>query len=420
MNSGHLEFIKSTLLSAESEYKNQGREGRTKNYKKCTGRENVTWKKNWKNIFLSNLQSHVISAGGIEGREKKQLFIRLSIILPLALIFYAQTESISFSIPELNIFLETNWARHLIIAIVVLWLCCSPYRKSCCNGSWIELLFNLVPIEIVLMLNLAQWNFVVFVIVSMILIASELLLFIKLKNEEKKFRITNRSHRAYKTLYRRCMVAIMAVCLIPGLPFLLSHGMSAPTYQAEQELPELYSTSDSEEGNGTAETKSDTYQNKKLWNCFKEKNWKKYSLQKKLDVMQELTNFETRLLRIPDININAGMIGAYTLGYYNDETNEIFINTKHLDRSSVEECIGTICHEVRHSLQYQIVKSVDWNNSIFQTPYFDELRSWRDNQESYKNVWVYGVQEYEDQPLETDARNYEKNETAKIMSYVRD
>ena len=416
MNSGHLEFIKSTRLSAESEYKNQGREGRTQNYKKCTGRKNATWKKNWKNVFLSNLQSHVISASGIEGREKKQLFIRLSIILPLALIFYAQTESISFSIPELNIFLETNWARHLIIAIVVLWLCCSPYRKSCCNGSWIELLFNLVPIEIVLMLNLAQWNFVVFVIVSMILIASELLLFIKLK----KFRITNRSHRAYKTIYRRCMVAIMAVCLIPGLPFLLSHGMSAPTYQAEQELPELYSTSDSEEGNGTAETKSDTYQNNKLWNCFKEKNWKKYSLQKKLAVLQQLTNFETRLLRIPAININAGMIGAYTLGYYNDETNEIFINTKHLDRSSVEECIGTICHEVRHSLQYQIVKSVDWNNSIFQTPYFDELRSWRDNQESYKNVWVYGVQEYEDQPLETDARNYEKNETAKIMSYVRD
>ena len=113
------------------------------------------------------------------------------------------------------------------------------------------------------------------------------------------------------------------------------------------------------------------------------------------------------------------MIGANTLGYYDDETNEIFINTKHLDRSSAEECIGTICHEVRHSMQAQIVKSVDWNNSIFQTPYFDELRSWRENQENYKDYWVYGGQKYEDQPLETDARSYEKNETAKIMSYVR-
>lgn len=70
-------------------------------------------------------------------------------------------------------------------------------------------------------------------------------------------------------------------------------------------------------------------------------------------------------------------------------------------------------------MQAQIVKSVDWNNSIFQTPYFDELRSWRDNQKNYKNMWVYGAQEYKDQPLETDARSYEKNETAKIMSYVR-
>ena len=50
--------------------------------------------------------------------------------------------------------------------------------------------------------------------------------------------------------------------------------------------------------------------------------------------MQLLADFETRLLRIPSININAGMIGANTLGYYDDETNEIFINTKHLDRSS--------------------------------------------------------------------------------------
>ena len=44
--------------------------------------------------------------------------------------------------------------------------------------------------------------------------------------------------------------------------------------------------------------------------------------------MQLLADFETQLLRIPSININAGMIGVYTLGSYDDETNEIFINAK--------------------------------------------------------------------------------------------
>lgn len=280
--------------------------------------------------------------------------------------------------------------------------------------------FNFVPIEIVMMLNLAQQNFAVFVIVGLIMIAAVFLL-VRIKIKENSSRTTDKVHKFDKVFFRRCTVAITAICLIPGSLYLLSNGMRAPTYQPKQDMLELYSESGGGEANDTVEANSDIYQkNQELWNYFKEKNWKKHSLQEKVAIMQLLTDFETRLLRIPSININAGMIGTYTLGSYNDDTSEIFINAKYLDSVSAEECIGTICHEVRHYMQAQIVKSVDWNNSIFQTPYFDELRSWRDNQENYKNMWVYGAQEYEDQPLETDARSYEKNETEKIMSYVRD
>lgn len=135
--------------------------------------------------------------------------------------------------------------------------------------------------------------------------------------------------------------------------------------------------------------------------------------------MQRLTDFETEMLGIPSVTITADLIGAYTLGSYNDETNEILVNTKYLDGSPVEECIDTICHEVRHSLQFQIVSSVDWDNPIFQSSYFDELRSWSQNQKNYKGAWLYGFEEYENQPLEVDARDYAERETEKIMSYVR-
>lgn len=84
----------------------------------------------------------------------------------------------------------------------------------------------------------------------------------------------------------------------------------------------------------------------------------------------------------------------------------------------MEECIDTICHEVRHSLQFQIVSSIDWDNPVFQTAYFDELRSWLRNQGNYKSAWLYGLEEYESQPLEVDAREYAESETEKIMSYV--
>ena len=417
MSTKQTDSTKSTRLYAESEYEDLERDRETEDcIESAIGKNNGFTAYILKCLYKLYINANSAGKYGIDW-----YFGHISILFPLFLIFYAQTVSVSFSVPELNIFIETNWARHLIAAIVVLWLCCSPYRKSCCDGSWFEMLFNLVPIEIVMMLNLAQQNFPVFVVVGLIIIAAELLLFIRVKIKENSSRTADKVHKFDKVFFRRCTVAITAICLIPGSLYLLSHGMRAPTYQPKQDLVELHSESGGGEADDTAEANSDIYQkNQELWSCFKEKNWKKYSLQEKVAIMQLLADFETQLLRIPSININAGMIGTFTLGSYNDETNEIFINTKYLDSASAEECIGTICHEVRHYLQAQIVRSVDWNNSIFQTPYFDELRSWRENQENYKDYWVYGGQKYEDQPLETDARSYEKNETAKIMSYVRD
>lgn len=421
MDNEQTDSVKNPRLYDESWYEDWEIEGETLDCIESADGKNIPHKSGFTAYILRCLYRQYIYAN-TAGKYGIDWFIgHVSILFPLFLIFYAQTESVSFSVPELNIFIETNCARHLIAAIVVLWLCCSPYRKSCCDGSWFEMFFNFVPIEIVMMLNLAQQNFAVFVIVGLIMIAAELFLLVRIKIKENSSRTTDKVHKFDKVFFRRCTVAITAICLIPGSLYLLSHGMRAPTYQPKQDMLELYSESGGGEANDTVEANSDIYQkNQELWNYFKEKNWKKYSLQEKVAIMQLLADFETRLLRIPSININAGMIATYTLGSYNDDTNEIFINAKYLDSVSAEESIGTICHEVRHYMQAQIVKSVDWNNSIFQTPYFDELRSWRDNQENYKSMWVYGAQEYEDQPLETDARSYEKNETAKIMSYVRD
>ena len=165
---------------------------------------------------------------------------------------------------------------------------------------------NLVPIEIVMMLNLAQQNFKVFVAVGLIIIAAELLLFIRVKIKENSSRTEDKVHKFDKVFFRRCTVAITAICLIPGSIYLLSRGMRAPTYQPKQDLVELHNESGGGEANDTDEANSDIYQkNQELWSCFKEKNWKKYSLQEKVAIMQLLADFETQLLRIPSININA-------------------------------------------------------------------------------------------------------------------
>lgn len=43
----------------------------------------------------------------------KRIFYRLSIIFPLLLIYYSFTESVSFSIPELGVYLEPYMARFI-------------------------------------------------------------------------------------------------------------------------------------------------------------------------------------------------------------------------------------------------------------------------------------------------------------------
>lgn len=146
----------------------------------------------------------------------KQVLYRLSIIFPLILIYYSFTEPVSFSIPELGVYFEPYIARFIIVMMAMLWLCCSPYKKSCCNGTWVEVLYNLVPVGIVMMLNLAQWHFTVFVIISLILALVEIALFMGLRRDEHKHRIPKKSHRMYKTIFRRCTVlAITAVCVVP-------------------------------------------------------------------------------------------------------------------------------------------------------------------------------------------------------------
>ncbi len=143
-----------------------------------------------------------------------------------------------------------------------------------------------------------------------------------------------------------------------------------------------------------------------------------FSRQEKITVLQRLTDFETKILGIPSVTISAGLMGGYTLGAYSSETNEIRVNTKYLDSSPAEKCIDTICHEVRHSLQFQIVSAIDWEDPVYQISYFDELRSWLQNQENYKNSQIHGYEAYENQPLEVDARDYAAKETEKIMSYI--
>lgn len=97
----------------------------------------------------------------------------------------------------------------------------------------------------------------------------------------------------------------------------------------------------------------------------------------------------------------------------------MYINTEHLANSSEKDCIQTICHETYHSMQWYLVSTLDWENPALESAYFDQVRVWRENEDSYKSAWKFGFDAYENQPLEATAREYAEKESAVIMNYVR-
>lgn len=350
----------------------------------------------------------------------KQKFYKATILLPLSMVFYVLMDPLAFCVPEINLYFDYMYSCFCVVMITVLWLCCSPLRKSCSNGTWTELLFNLIPVEIVSMIVFSERYFWIFMLMLAFLIICEIIIFKEVKRDEHRHKFTNKRHRMYKALFHKLSVlAVTVVCAVPCFLSLFVYGLRPPTYRAEQQfLTQLFA--EIGDSLSTDSIVNNPYQeNVSLWKYFEDGQWKKLSVQKKITVMQCLVEFECNRLGIPSVPVAADMIGEFILGTYDFESNEIWINTEHLAESTAGECIQTICHETYHACQNYLVNTLDWNNPALHTLYFQELRSWQSNQEDYKTVETYGIDAYEKQPLEVAAREYATEETGIIMDYIK-
>lgn len=348
----------------------------------------------------------------------KRIIYKASIIVPLAMIFYSFIEPFAFCVPEIGLYMETWSSRILIVMVTVVWLCCSPFRRGTCNGTITELLFNLVPIEFVLMLVFAQHHFVITLLITLTVAVGEISLFRALKKDEQKHRFSRKRHRKYQFTFRRCSVLGIAVlCAVPCLLSIFVYGVESPTYKATEELwNQLFSKTEVVVETGKPDNLYE--KNAELWGYLQEKNWNRLSIQERITVIQELVDFESGVLGIPAVPVTSAMIGMTTLGAYDNESNQMWINTEHLANSSVHEVINTICHETHHSYVDYLVSTLDWDNPAMNSAYFTELRELMDSQENYKSAWSYGFDAYENQPLEVAARKYASEETARIMTYI--
>lgn len=347
----------------------------------------------------------------------KRILYKSSIILPLAMAYFSIIDPFRFCIPEIGLYMGTWSSLMLIVTVTVVWLCCSPFRRGVCNGTITELIFNIIPVEFVLMLVFAQRHFVIALLIGLVMIGGEIALFIVLKKDERKQEFSEKLHRKYRLAFRKYSVfGIAALCAVPALIALFTDGVETLAYSATEELTnQMFSETETSE----ADKSADPYEEKtELWSYLKEENWSQLSIQEKITVTQELVDFESEVLGVPTISITSTEIGPFTLGSYDNETNEMWINIEHLAESSPNDIVDTICHEVHHSYVNYLVSTLDWDNPAMNCAYFAELRELKDSQENYKSAPRDGYDAYESQPLEVAAREYSEQETAKIMTYI--
>ena len=348
----------------------------------------------------------------------KRMLFKGSILFPISIIIFVTHEYITLTISEIGFYLDYGLLYMFFLASYIIWLCCSPFRKNCCDGTWAEMVFNLLPSIALLMLVFAQWHFWIFISIIVFIVVTEVVFDISLYRDERKSSGTSRwkyQKRINKILFQRFTLLVIGVsCAVPCFVAVFVYGFRSPTYEAKPDAFDILL----QEPEPTVEGPDSYEENYRLFLCFRTRQWKKYDIQEKTTLVQELADFEAEILGIPSVHLTVKKLGGFTLGEYSLETNEICVDVEHLGKSPVEEVINTVCHEMHHAYQHYLVDNIDWDSTITETSLFAEVRSWRENENNYRQPYVDGYISYETQPVEAAASKYAEGETSRILSLI--
>lgn len=140
---------------------------------------------------------------------------------------------------------------------------------------------------------------------------------------------------------------------------------------------------------------------------LQEEEWKKLSVQERLNVLQTVANIEATYLGLPhELNVTLETLEENTQGHYDDSTHTIAINPDHLCEDPAEELVETVAHEAFHAYERRLVDL--YNSTGTQERnllIFGRIEEYRDNFDNYidGNEDLVG---YATQSVELDSVKY--------------
>lgn len=130
---------------------------------------------------------------------------------------------------------------------------------------------------------------------------------------------------------------------------------------------------------------------------------------------------EAGRLGIPAVTLTTNKLPRFILSNYSREDGSIYIDVQHIKNDPVDGVTRTVIHEVFHAYQNTLTKYLASLDSEFveNCAYFDEVRSWAENQDNYISGYS-DFDSYREQPLEASANEYADSEWAAIEEFISD
>lgn len=357
----------------------------------------------------------------------RKYLCRISVLIPMFVLYWLLTNMVNIAIVQLKLYLDYGMVKKLYFAFCFLWLTVSPFRQACCNKTWIEILFNLFPVQVLLACVFAQYHLGIFIFLCVCILVLAIGLVFEINKSIRKSSDKRRAKCRYKkAFYQILIISASLLFLIPCCMATFKYKLESPVIVLSDEMWERIYEAEQAMIEADKEKSASREQNPYLSNigllkCFEEGTWGDYGIEEKVTLVQKLVDFECDLFKIPHVEVSSKLLSPSVLGEYDRKKNVISIDVKYLDKATNEEVINTVAHETQHAYASYLVESLDFDsNPIYQTPYFNKVKSWKDNQEEYIDGSLGNFELYESQPLEVEARTYATDETKRIISYIED
>lgn len=272
------------------------------------------------------------------------------------------------------------------VGIQLLWLLLSvatPAKRRSKQNAVFDVVLSYIPYLMITYLPVYKHILIPFIIVTVVLCAIYFAIVLSKKVKNKRnFKKVIKSRTRFALNGTKAIAGALAVVLLSF--FYLSSVFGVKLIKSE--IPVLKSANVEDAEQWTIKNNMDSLR------LLQEKEWRKLSVDEKLEVLSVVRNIETSYLGLSyEVYLTVKPTNDVVWGYYDHKEHTVVLNNELLSSGEAEECLHTLCHEMYHAYQnnqvelYQTVDERYKNMAMFSAAraYEEEFADYISGEDDY-------------------------------------